>query len=243
MWKFTHAEGWFVKCASTVHNQLGILKSVCLLSPKQLKELCKTTCVVECPQFFMLYCNEGENCLKRIMIDEIKCGCTMTPWKRKRYVIICKHSQCPVAQNFHHTVCKKAHGKKSPLGSLRHSFDWLPGPWIHNQCWKPMWNNDEDQGDNLLQTSRIPDSGHDVALQRHSSHCCINKLVHFNQWEALKHSPYNPDLATSNFHLLGPSRQYLHAGHCNTNADVQWYVQCTGKTKNTDVLGDHAEKW
>jgi hypothetical protein len=130
----------------------------------------------------------------------------------------------------------------SSLGSLRHSFDWLPATWIHYHCWKLLWNNDEDEeADSLLQTSRIPDSRHGVALPRHSLHCCINKQVQFNRWEALEHSPYNPELAPSNFHLLEPSRQYLPAGHCNTNADVQRYVQCTEKTKNTDVLGDHAE--
>jgi hypothetical protein len=70
---------------------------------------------------------------------------------------------------------------------------------------------------------------------------CIKKQVQFNQWKTLEDSTYNTELATYNFHLLGPSRQYLPAGHCNTNADVQRYVQCVGKTKNTYVLGDHAE--
>jgi histone-lysine N-methyltransferase SETMAR len=31
------------------------------------------------------------------------------------------------------------------------------------------------------------------------------------QWEVLKHLPYSPDLAPSNFHLFGPLKHHLSA--------------------------------
>jgi hypothetical protein len=52
-------------------------------------------------------------------------------------------------------------------------------------------------------------------------HTAAHKQVQLHQWEAVKHSPYNPDPAPSDFHLFGPSKRYLPGRHYNTTADVQ----------------------
>jgi histone-lysine N-methyltransferase SETMAR len=80
------------------------------------------------------------------------------------------------------------------------------------------------------------------------------------QWEALKHSPYSPNLAPSDFQLFSPLKHHLSAEHFPDDDTVErevaaWFRQqpkefyatgFQGLVKRWDkcliVQGDYAEK-
>jgi histone-lysine N-methyltransferase SETMAR len=39
-------------------------------------------------------------------------------------------------------------------------------------------------------------------------------------WEVLRHPPYSPDLAPSDFHLFGPLKDHMRGKHFTTDDDV-----------------------
>ncbi|GBM24544.1 hypothetical protein AVEN_217123-1 [Araneus ventricosus] len=58
-----------------------------------------------------------------------------------------------------------------------------------------------------------------VERRRHLQSVCLQDVVLVDQtdeksgWSVLQHPPYSPDLAPSDFHLIGPLKQHLGGKH------------------------------
>jgi hypothetical protein len=88
----------------------------------------------------------------------------------------------------------------------------------------------------------------------------INETLRNFKWEVLEHSPYSPDLAPRNFHLLGPLKHHPSAEHFPDDEAIErevttWFQQqpkeffaagFQGLVKRWDkclnVQGDYFEK-
>jgi transposase len=56
-----------------------------------------------------------------------------------------------------------------------------------------------------------------------------------NGWELLSHPPYSPDLAPSDYHLLGPLKDHLRGHHYETDKAVQEAVWSWLREAGTDL--------
>jgi len=206
-----------------IHDELGFHKVCERWVPSELTAEHKRKRVEICQRLLDRYKNESEEFLSRIVTEDETWVHHYEP-ESKRQSMEWKHPGSPTKKKF----------KTQPsAGNVMLTLFWdSEGPILEDYLEKGCTINSAKYSDmlanNLKPAVRTKRRGllskkvlllHDNARPHTASHT-VETINHFS-FEVLKHPPYIPDLAPSDYHLFGPLKNALQSRRLSTEKDVR----------------------
>lgn len=209
-----------------VHVVLGYHKVCARWVPKQLTDLHKEMRMGISLTHLMRYNMEGDNFLSRLITGD-ETWVHYATAENKRDSMTWKHIASPPVRKF-----KISPSAKKIMASV---FWDHKGPLLVDFLERGNTVNAEQYCktlDRLRQAIRKKRPGllsdgiillHDNATP-HTASCTRHWLDRYN-WEVLDHPSYSPDLAPSDFHLLGPLKRHLSGQHFQADSEIREAVK------------------
>lgn len=227
-------------------QDLLLTKVSCRWVPRMLTDVHKSNRFEISQELLQRYQDEGDEFLSKIVTGDETWVYLFEP-ESKRQSLEWKHAKSPTRKKF-----KASRSVKKVMLTI---FWDMKGP-ILTSFQSDSVNSSTycDVLDQLRTKIRFKRRGmlskgvilqHDNATP-HTARITKEKITSFN-WETLRHPPYSPDLAPSDYHLFGPMKDALRGRHFPTAEDaeecVQKWLRTTPETFYSSGIRKLVKRW